>query len=133
MPKIKVKKIVNTGELINLYLDGKIGEGTYANKEGAQVTIYERDGYLDTKLYGDETDLFEAEIEQEIDENTEIKNLIEVCAKGSSSYIYKHNATRSIGSILHENDRQGDKTLAFYIMQDDMTMQLIWKDGEFVV
>ncbi|QNY75878.1 hypothetical protein FPO92_11390 [Staphylococcus aureus] len=73
---------------------------------------------------------FIVEVEEEITEDTVFDRLFEVYELQEGSYM----------SALHKgislNERFEDdnifSTKAFYILNDDMTMTLIWKDGELV-
>lgn len=67
--------------------------------------------------------LFTFEVEEEIDEDTVIPKLVA-----------RH---RDTGFTLFENDYINnefplDSVQAFYIMNDDLTMTLIWRDGKLV-
>lgn len=132
--KIKTKKKVTARELINLYLDGKIEGGKYINKEDNFVGFADFVGSkwceVSKKINLDE--LFEVKIEQEIDENTEIESLVELYSTAYGERTCFYETPRTIKDVKDTSRTAGFKTLAFYIMQDDMTMQLIWKDGEFV-
>lgn len=62
------------------------------------------------------------EVEEEISENTEIKNLIEF-----NNYLRACAwRDRTIAEIKDNNSQ------ACYILNDDMTMALLWKDGALV-
>lgn len=67
--------------------------------------------------------VFEAEIEEEITEDTVIPRLVS-----------RH---RDLGFTLYKNDyiNNGfplDSVQAFYIINDDLTMTLIWRDGKLI-
>lgn len=74
---------------------------------------------------------FIVEVEEEITEDTVFDRLFEVYELQEGAYM----------SALHKgislNERFEDdnifSTKAFYILNDDMTMTLIWKDGELIV
>ncbi|WP_000693985.1 hypothetical protein [Staphylococcus aureus] len=66
--------------------------------------------------------LFVVEVEEEITEDTEIDKLVEMERDGDLT-IWEN---RSIKSLV------ADFSKAFYILNDDLTMTLIWKDGELV-
>ncbi|HGO4543037.1 TPA: hypothetical protein ACK09L_001496 [Staphylococcus aureus] len=66
--------------------------------------------------------LFVVEVEEEITEDTEIDKMVEMERDGDLT-IWEN---RSIKSLV------ADFSKAFYILNDDLTMTLIWKDGELV-
>lgn len=71
---------------------------------------------LDSGSYYEKTDVFTVEIEEEITEDTKIYNLRHLTPFGFTGI----TETRSI------NDVKTDYSQAFYIMNDDKTMRLIW-------
>ena len=70
-------------------------------------------------------DTFTVEIEEEITEDTAIHRLIELSDKGLLGRTIL-NINRSI------NLAKTEKSVAFYIMNYDLTMTLIWKNGKLV-
>ncbi|WP_281197423.1 hypothetical protein, partial [Staphylococcus felis] len=76
------------------------------------------------------SDTFEVEGEEEITLDTEIPNLVEICE-------YNNELTTTIyfeHSIKKVLDFEGIYAThkAFYMLNDDMTMTLLWKNGEMV-
>lgn len=67
-------------------------------------------------------DVFEIETEEEITENTTFKEL--VCLDVEDEYCRYEN--------LSISDFDEDRVRAIYIPNDDLTMTLIWRDGELV-
>ncbi|HHC6270620.1 TPA: hypothetical protein ACN4YA_000169 [Staphylococcus aureus] len=65
-------------------------------------------------------DEFEVEVEEEITEETKFDKLVEMERDGDLT-IWEN---RSIKSLVT------DFSKAFYILNDNLTMTLIWKDGE---
>lgn len=65
---------------------------------------------------------FTVEYEEEITEDTELDKLVEMETDGDLT-IWEN---RSIKSLV------ADFSKAFYILNDDLNMTLIWKDGELV-
>lgn len=67
-------------------------------------------------------DFFTVEVEEEITEDTEISILAHYS-------VFGFKTTKSNVSI---NEEKGGNSIAFYIMNDDKTMTLIWKNGKLV-
>lgn len=67
-------------------------------------------------------DVFEFEVEEEITEDTRFKEL--VCLDADDDYLSYKNV--SISDFL------GERVRAVYIPNDDLTMTLIWRDGELI-
>lgn len=142
MPKIKVKKQMTLPELIEYIFEhdiknkkffGKTEE--YARKNEIYVN---EDGYIDfslTRYTFDKHEIFTVEIEEEITEETAIPRLLEVRnlipLKNMGWHYFK-----SLKPYLHVNhaisEVENRDSIAFYMLNDDMTMTLIWKDGVMV-
>lgn len=134
MVKIITKKKMNLPELIKWGWDNGVIYKTYIGSKGGEVYFNgfgnfrtERDIYLE--------ETFEVEVEEEITEETVISRLLEVRnavpsnktewkdLKILKSYLYGNH---SISEIKNEY------SVAIYMLNDDMTMTLLWKDGEMV-
>ncbi|MDU0429182.1 hypothetical protein QVA60_01610 [Staphylococcus chromogenes] len=134
MAKIKVKKEMTLPELIKWGGVNGITNKKYIASEGGEV-YFDGLGWFRTEVdvYPDET--FEVEVEEEIDENTAIPRLLEVRNAVPSnktewkdlkilmSYLYGNH---SISEIKNEY------SVAIYMLNDDMTMTLIWRNGGMV-
>ncbi|HHW9417762.1 TPA: hypothetical protein ACU3GT_002741, partial [Staphylococcus aureus] len=72
---------------------------------------------------------FEVEVEEEITEETKFDRLFEVFEVSEGEYNPTSNRNTSINESLNDNIFP---IKAFYILNDDMTMTLIWKDGALV-
>ncbi|HCV8121758.1 TPA: hypothetical protein OWS57_001990, partial [Staphylococcus aureus] len=72
---------------------------------------------------------FEVEVEEEITEDTKFDRLFEVYEFRERAYM---SALHTNTSIKERLENTSFPTKAFYILNDDMTMTLIWKDGELV-
>ncbi|WP_348711017.1 hypothetical protein [Staphylococcus aureus] len=75
-------------------------------------------------------DTFEVEVEEKITEETKFDTLLEVFKDDAECY----NST--IHTDVSIKERMALKCFpikAFYILNDDLTLTLIWKDGELVV
>ncbi|EWP41704.1 hypothetical protein Q222_02760, partial [Staphylococcus aureus M1232] len=73
---------------------------------------------------------FEVEVEEEITEETKFDRLFEVYEIQEG--VYKSALHKGISLNERFEDDNIFPTKAFYILNDDMTMTLIWKDGELV-
>ena len=70
-------------------------------------------------------DTFTVEVEERIDEDTEITALVELSSRGllGKTTLYRYHSI---------NDVIDNQSVAFYILNDDQTMDLIWKNGRLV-
>ncbi|MBE2129743.1 hypothetical protein CD116_00490 [Staphylococcus schweitzeri] len=73
---------------------------------------------------------FIVEVEEEITEETKFDRLFEVYEIQEG--VYKSALHKGISLNERFEDDNIFPTKAFYILNDDMTMTLIWKDGELV-
>ncbi|HII0567395.1 TPA: hypothetical protein ACYYFY_002244 [Staphylococcus aureus] len=73
---------------------------------------------------------FIVEVEKEITEETKFDRLFEVFEVSEGEY--KSALHKGISLNERFEDDNIFPTKAFYILNDDMTMTLIWKDGELV-
>lgn len=133
MVKIKVKKEVTIVDLFALHYAREIKSKIYTSNNGGRV-IFKLNDLYDIEN-GSYEDMFEVEVEEEIDENTAIPRLLEVRnavpsnktewkdLKILKSYLYGNH---SISEIKNEY------SVAIYMLNDDYTMTLIWKNGEMV-
>ncbi|EOD4260662.1 hypothetical protein ACJQPB_000983 [Staphylococcus pseudintermedius] len=110
-------------------------ENSIKHKEftGSRNGIVEFDfrGWVRTDLI-EPDEFFEVEVEEEITEDTKIPTLIELFVSGYGQIIhtyYRTSIRETIGEVVKGVDALPK---AFYILNDDMTMTLIWKDGELV-
>ncbi|EJD5763040.1 hypothetical protein M2L35_001369 [Staphylococcus pseudintermedius] len=128
--KFKTKKEMSLHELIQW-----AGENSIKHKEftGSRNGIVEFDfrGWVRTDLI-EPDEFFEVEVEEEITEDTKIPTLIELFVSGYGQIIhtyYRTSIREAIGEVVKGVDALPK---AFYILNDDYTMTLIWKDGELV-
>ncbi|SUK33359.1 PVL orf 52-like protein [Staphylococcus aureus] len=130
MMKIKVKKTMTLSELI---------EWAWENPElSNNKKFFARSNYLSGSvkffpglsrtittnniMFDDE---FEVEVEEEITEETKFDRLFEVFEVSEGEYNPTSNRNTSINESL--NDDRCFPIKAFYILNDDLTMTLIWK------
>lgn len=122
MVKIKRKVEMNLPQLIEWgFNNPELVEGKlYLTKEHDEYSPYVRfsvDGYgVRTGQSISNDDLFTVEVEEEITEDMKISKLAHYS-------IYGFKGTKNCTSI---NDVKDDNSIAFYIMNDDRTMTLIW-------
>ena len=123
--KIKTKKEMNLPELIEwLWKSKKSVYKVTSNMNG--VVKSEPCGLITFSsgdFYPEET--FTVEVEEEITEDTEITALVELSSQGllGNTRLYRYHSI---------NDVIDNQSVAFYILNDDQTMDLIWKNGRLV-
>ncbi|EGQ4060173.1 hypothetical protein [Staphylococcus pseudintermedius] len=129
--KIKVKKEMNLHQLIQWARENNVKGETFTSNYGRAVKFYS-DVSFNTMVPIYHWDTFTVEAEEEITEETEIPVLVELFMSGLGEIIHTYHRT-SIGEAMGEVVK-GVDTLpkAFYILNDDYTMTLIWEDGEMV-
>lgn len=79
--------------------------------------------------YNPNNNTYTVEVEEEIAEETKIDNLAEFYIDKKGKKRFEQNDDISIGRRLRECIYKPE---AFYSLNDDMTMTLIWKDGKLV-
>ncbi|HDH1230956.1 TPA: hypothetical protein PIM06_000239 [Staphylococcus aureus] len=135
--KIKIEKEMNLPELIQWAWDNPelaSGRNFYSQTKSdinfACFSLYDGRNCI-TKGFISADDTFEVEVEEEITEETKFDRLFEVFEVSEGEYNSTSNRNTSINESL--NDDRCFPIKAFHILNDDMTMTLIWKDGELVV
>ncbi|EHT7970081.1 hypothetical protein DNI27_13135 [Staphylococcus pseudintermedius] len=134
--KIKVKKEMNLHQLIQWARENNVKGETFTSNYGRQVKFYS-DVSFNTMAPIYHWDTFTVEAEEEITERTVIPLLLEVYEYDESLHMHL-NKNLSIKAVLDESllDKSLNDLLfdprAFHILNDDMTMTLVWKDGELV-
>lgn len=134
MVKIKTKREMTLPELIQWSWDnGEEHRIFYGSKDGE--VCFNNDSWVTIETAVEPEDTFTVEVEEEIDENTAIPRLLEVRNAVPSnktewkdlkilmSYLYGNH---SISEIKNEY------SVAIYMINDDMTMTLIWRNGGMV-
>ena len=128
--KIKTKKQLNLPQLI---------EWAWDNPEQSKHKIFRvcgREPFDGASFNNDEngvrlsgtvmpTDLFTVEVEEEVTEDTEFEKLYYTTIL---SRIVESSCTTIQSSLKHI----AVEPIAFYILNDDLTMTLIWRDGKLV-
>lgn len=133
--KIKVKKEMRVDELIKWAWDNPElvrGEKFYSQGKSNETYVYFHlyDGRRCVlREYISADDTFAVEYEEEVTKDTVFDRLFEVYEIQEGVYESVTYANTSIKECLYGR-RVPAK--AFYILNDDLTMTLIWKDGELV-
>ena len=124
--KIKTKKEMNLPQFIALAVDNHITGSFYANNRVNAKRIRFEFGRI-VSSHGElrSHDTFTVEVEEQIDEDTEITALVELSSQGllGNTRLYRYHSI---------NDVIDNQSVAFYILNDDQTMDLIWKNGKMV-
>lgn len=133
--KIKIKKEMNLPELIQWAWENPelaTGKSFYTKNKDDKYFVY---CSLDdgrkclTSDFITPEDTFEVDIEEKVTKDTVFNRLFEVYEFPEGEY---DSASYRNASI---NERLNDIRFpikAYYILNDDLTMTLIWKDGELV-
>lgn len=129
MVKIKRKVTLKPKEFVKYLLDLEETELT--------LHIETEDGYnnlIKPKLkvgnyitYNEEKEAFTIEAEEEIDENTVFPVLVKTLKNAFNEITVVSFENASINSSKSQNE-----TISYHILNDDGTMNLIWKDGKLV-
>ncbi|UXU56830.1 hypothetical protein MUA95_09720 [Staphylococcus agnetis] len=131
MVKIKTKKKLTLPELIQWGWDNGEEQISFRASNDGEVCFHDDSWVtIETAVEPDET--FTVEVEEEITEDTVIPKLANYYVQNGRSLI----ATRpekSISEVLNVYTKgEGIMNLAFYILNDDYTMTLLWKNGGMV-
>ncbi|EGQ2938055.1 TPA: hypothetical protein REO56_002203 [Staphylococcus pseudintermedius] len=129
--KIKVKKEMNLHQLIQWARENNVKGETFTSNYGRKVKFYS-DGSFNTMEPIYHWDTFTVKAEEEITERTVIPLLLEVYEfEGELVFLPQKRST--IESLLKQSDREENiTTKILYLINDDGTLTLIWKDGELV-
>ena len=117
---------MNLPELIEWAMDNDVRDKMFLT-ENSYCVGFDRHGFIyfnsnrTMPLY----QTFTVEIEEQIDENTELTALVELSSRGllGKTTLYRYHSI---------NDVIDNQSVAFYILNDDQTMDLIWKNGKLV-
>ncbi|HDH5627347.1 TPA: hypothetical protein PIK03_002758 [Staphylococcus aureus] len=131
--KIKVKKEMRLDELIKWARENpglSKGKKFFTTGNGDGIVRFQKDTNDCTPSVCVPLDaLFVVEVEEEITEETKFDNLFKLFEPIEGGYGSVLYANASIKECLYG---RGVPTKAFYILNDDLTMTLIWKDWELV-
>ncbi|HEC2144644.1 TPA: hypothetical protein R1906_000096 [Staphylococcus delphini] len=122
--KIKVEKEMNLHELIKWAWENDVNNEDFEGNLDGNVNI-DSWGMIDTIVPVDVEETFTVEVEEEVTEETVISRLVAIYdVSGQRSIIQRKQ--KSISNIVNEY------AVAFYMLNDDATMTLLWKEGELV-
>lgn len=128
---IKVKKEMNLLELIEYIKKNEIADKVFLNKKGKGKVVVGDDRHLymtDLNL----TDTFTVEVEEVITERAVIPLLVEVY-EHEGELVFLPQREKSIKKLLEQSDLEENiTTKTLYIINDDGTLTLIWRDGELI-
>lgn len=123
--KIKTKKQLNLPQLIEwAWKNGIKGKVFYTHKTRMKNVYFNTLGraeFSDVHQFS-EDDYFTVEVEEEITEDTEFDELVGLDEDGG---YWKYDNTCV-------DDFNLSRIKAVYILNDDLTMTLIWRDGKLV-
>lgn len=131
MMKIKVNKEFKLLELIEYIKKNEIADKVFFDNKGKGKVVVGDDRYLymtDLNL----TDTFTVETVEEITEDTVIPFIVELYTNNHGLKETSMHLDNTISNILSINKILMRKNSIFYMINDDATMTLIWKDGELV-
>lgn len=128
MAKIKVKKEMELPELLRWASDNGIKDCSINGDQGSNV-LFNKNGWVSMNYYVSLEENFEVEVEEEIDENTKIPRILGIYQfeNGLIGSNVTHNVSVDVLCKI-----ENITPLAFYMLNDDYTMTLLWKDGEMV-
>lgn len=129
--KIKTKKEMNLLQLIEWAWENNIENKTFVASEGGAVKFVYKGGFK-TLMIVDSDETFKVEVEEEITEETVIPMVLETWEYYNGSLNAGLRYEYSIKGALDDNEFKGITTHAFYMLNDDASMTLIWKDGKMV-
>ncbi|HCX0199696.1 TPA: hypothetical protein OYX55_002463 [Staphylococcus aureus] len=131
--KIKVKKEMRLDELIKWARENPdLSQGKIFFSTGFSdgfVRFHPNTNKCSTSSFIPIDIPFIVDIEKEVTEETKFDRLLEVYEIRERAYM---SALHTNTSIKERLENTSIPTKAFYILNDDMTMTLIWKDGELV-
>ncbi|EJD5654692.1 hypothetical protein M2L40_000691 [Staphylococcus pseudintermedius] len=129
--KIKVNKEFTLLALIEYIKKNGIANKVFLNNKGKGKVVVGDDRHLymtDLNL----TDTFTVEVEEVITEETVIPLFLEVY-EHEGELVFLPQRKKSIKDLLEESDLEENiTTKTLYLINDDGTLTLIWKDGELV-
>ena len=129
LPTIKRKVEMNLPELIEWGFKNDIKEKSFIAYECVGDQRHEVHfnalGIPKFSAFIKKSNTFTVEVEERIDEDTEITALVELSSRGllGKTTLYRYHSI---------NDVIDNQSVAFYILNDNQTMDLIWKNGKLV-
>ncbi len=131
MMKIKKKVKMNLHELIQWAWENNVKGETFTSNYGRDVKFYS-DVSFNTMEPIYHWDTFTVEVEEKITERTVIPLFLEVY-EHEGELVFLPQREKSIKDLLEESDLEENiTTKTLYIINDDGTLTLIWRDGELI-
>lgn len=135
MPKIKRKVEMTLPKLIEWAWENEVSDKAfYSNLDGGSVYFDKIQNLsIEHEIAINET--FTVEVEEEVTEETQIYRLLEL----KDSFTFKDGGWKDL-NIMKSNmygnqsisEVKNDESKKFYMLNEDDTMSLIWKDGAMV-
>ena len=131
--KIKTKKQLTLPQLIEWAWDNDVKRKAFHSNVTGGSVYFDEECFVYVEHEADKSDLFTVEVEEEITEDTVIDELVELYEdtltsnEGSKEILINENI-----SIRRAKDEDECPSRAFYIINDDLTLDLIWRDGKMV-
>lgn len=131
MMKFKTKKEMTLPQLIEWAWENDVKGKTFKSNRGKKVKFYSIGGFnVLEPIWGHDT--FTVEVEELITERTVIPLLLEVY-EFEEELVFLPQKEKSIKDLLEESDLEENiTTKTLYLINDDGTLTLVWKDGELV-
>ncbi|ALN76765.1 hypothetical protein [Staphylococcus agnetis] len=130
MVKIKTKREMTLPELIQWGLENGEEHRNFRGSNDGEVCFHDG-SWVSIEIAVEPDETFTVEIEEEITEETKIPVLIEVAKVNKSDdknlHVYYYR-----GISIFEAKTNTIESKAFYMLNDDMTMTLIWKNGAMI-
>ncbi|EGQ4017313.1 hypothetical protein LPA71_09895 [Staphylococcus pseudintermedius] len=129
--KFKTKKEMTLPQLIEWAWENDVKGKTFKSNRGKKVKFYSIGGFnVLEPIWGHDT--FTVEVEELITERTVIPLLLEVY-EFEEELVFLPQKEKSIKDLLEESDLEENiTTKTLYLINDDGTLTLVWKDGELV-
>ena len=124
MVKVKRKVKMTLPELIEWAWKNDVNSRRFISSHNTSVTFSEYGNFSTSVKYIFKDETFTVEIEEEITKETEIPKLVSINRNNLNEVNINFNC--SIRQLLDRSDYN------YYILNDDSTLTLIWKDGELV-
>ena len=124
--KIKTKKQLNLPQLIEWAWENDVRGQLFPTDQNQEAGIYiatNRDLMMNNADYIKYNNTFTVEVEEEITEDTVFVNLIHIYVNPEDIKFSVVQKNVPIKCVKHDDYL---RTLAFYILNDDLTMTLIW-------
>ena len=134
MAKIKKEVEMTLPQLIGWGFKNNIKNRKFiSNSKDYTSVILDSSGDIEFSNDFSSEDTFTVEVDEEVTEEKEIDKLVEVYREMGRDVLFTmlHNET-SINEAKDESEVYKTVPVAFYVLNDNLNMTLIWKDGELV-